>query len=54
MKIGVAENPEKTFYVLYGEWFVLLLGIFAGVMTVYAFINVHIGRKKLMAALSAD
>jgi len=54
VKIGVAENPEKTFYVLYGEWFVLLLGIFAGVMTVYAFINVHIGRKKLMAALSAD
>ena len=54
VKVSFTENPEKTFYVRYGEWFVLLLGVFAAAMTVYAWINGFIGRKKLMTALVED
>ena len=54
VKVEIPVDPERTFYVKYGEWFILLLALFVAGWTVFSFSVFSSGRKKFLALLPED
>ena len=49
LHVPVAEFPERTFYIRFGEWFPLLLVLFSGAVLIYALRREHITLNELGA-----
>ncbi len=54
VEVAIPVDPERTFYVRYGEWFILILARFVAGWTVFAFAAFSSGRKKFLALHPED